>query len=452
MTIPEGRVHIVGAGGSGMSAIARLLVGQGHQLSGSDLRGGASLDSLTDLGVDTYVGHHPEVAEKASLVIASSAIPEYDEELEAARRAGIPVWRRPQVLEALTADIRTVGPTGTHGKTTTTAMLVTALRAMGEDPSFIVGGDIVDIGTNGHYGTDPLLVLEADEAFRTFEHLHLDGLIVTNVEHEHVDHFESESELVAAFVTVAEGVAGPVVACADDPGSARVAQESGAVTYGFGDEADWVLTRMTAQPGETLVGIEGPRGKARIALSQPGDHMALNAAGAVVLLSEIGYDLKESVEAIASFRGVGRRWDHKGTVSGVVLYDDYAHHPTEVAAVLEAAGDIAVGRTWAVFQPHLYSRTERFSEEFGVSLAKADVAVVTDVFGARETPVPGVTGEIVAEAVQDAGGNVHYVPHRFDLAAFLAPKLQAGDLVLSLGAGDITLLHSELAPLLASRS
>lgn len=452
MSLPRGRIHVVGAGGAGMSAIAKLLVGKGLELSGSDLKGGPAVDALADLDIPVAIGHHPEVVAGAGLVVASSAVPEFDEELQAAHAAGIPVWRRPQLLAELTADLPTIGATGTHGKTTTTAMLVTALRELGEDPSFVVGGDIVDLGTNGHHGTSGLLVLEADEAFRTFESLHLKGLVVTNVEHEHVDHFGTPEELVESFIGVARGVDGPVVACLEDPGSARVAEAVGTSTYGFGDRADWRLSELRRGGGAVSFRLDGPGGTTRVHLAQPGRHHALNAAGAVALLSELGRDLDAVASGLASFRGVGRRWEHKGTVAGVVLYDDYAHHPTEVAAVLDAAAEIAEGRIWAVFQPHLYSRTRRFSREFGEALARADVVVVTDVFGAREEPVPGVTGELVADAVRDSGGVVHYVPHRFELASFLAPRVESGDLVVSLGAGDITLLHTELAPMLGARS
>lgn len=435
-----------------MSAIAKLLVGRGHLLSGSDLRGGAALEALADLNIATYIGHHPEAVDGAELVVASSAVPDYDEELAAAREAGITVWRRPELLSALTSDIPTIGATGTHGKTTTTAMLVTTLRAVGEDPSFIVGGDLVDLGTNGHWGATDLLVLEADEAFRTFESLRLDGLVVTNVEHEHVDHFGSEEELIESFLRVADNVDGPVVSCFDDPGSRRVAREMETVTYGFEDGSDWHVDDLRTGPEGVSFVVSGRGRTARVSIGQPGRHVVLDATGAVALLAELGYDLEAVASGISGFVGVGRRWEHRGTVAGVVLYDDYAHHPTEVEAVLDAATSMAEGRVWAVFQPHLYSRTERFSEEFGRALARADVAVVTDVFGAREEPVPGVTGELVANAVLDAGGEVHYVPRRYDLAEFIAPRVAPGDLVISLGAGDITLLHSELAPLLGVRS
>lgn len=443
---------MVGAGGAGMSALAKLLAARGHQLSGSDLRGGPVLDALSDLGIQVHVGHHPEAVVGADLVVASSAVPDYDEELEKARSLGIVVWRRPQLLAALTADIPTIGATGTHGKTTTTALLVTALRSMGEDPSFVVGGDLVDLSTNGHHGTSDMLVLEADEAFRTFESLTLGGLIITNVEHEHVDHFGSAAELVEAFTGVARAVAGPVVACADDAGSREVAVEVGAVTYGFDPDADWRLTQVSTGPQGVSFTLEGHGSSFGVTLGQPGRHIALNAAAAIALLVELGRDFEDAVGGVAGFRGVGRRWENKGTVAGVRLYDDYAHHPTEVAAVLAAARTVAGGRIWAVFQPHLYSRTERFSHEFGQALATADVVVVTDVFGAREDPVPGITGELVADAARAAGAEVHYVPHRFELADFLAAKVGRGDLVLSLGAGDITLLHSELAPKLATAS
>jgi UDP-N-acetylmuramate--alanine ligase len=452
MSIPEGRIHLVGAGGAGMSAIAKVLAAKGQEVSGSDLRGGAAMEALTDLEIRVTIGHHPEVVDGAALVVASSAVPEYDEELQAARDLGIPVWRRPQLLEALTADVPTIGATGTHGKTTTTAMMVTALREIGEDPSFIVGGEMLDLSTNGHLGESDLLVLEADEAFRTFESLHLRGLVVTNVEHEHVDHFGSAEDLVDSFTGVAGDVAGPVLCCFDDPGSREVAGRVGALTYGFGEGAEWRIHDTVSRPeGVEFKLVNGDR-RVRVGLAHPGRHLAQNAAGALALLAELGYDLERAAAGMSAFRGVGRRWEHKGTVGGVMLYDDYAHHPTEVETIIDAASPVTSGRIWAVFQPHLYSRTERFSEEFGRALAAADVAVVTDIFGAREEPVPGVTGELVADAVRAAGGTVHYVPHRYDLAGFLAPRVEPGDLVVSMGAGDITLLHAELASLLGART
>ncbi|MGH8871793.1 MAG: UDP-N-acetylmuramate--L-alanine ligase [Acidimicrobiia bacterium] len=451
MRLDYRRVHLVGAGGAGMSAIARVLAGMGHQVSGSDLRGGSTLDRLEDFGIATYAGHHPEAARDADLVVASSAVPDRDPELTAAAEAGVPVWRRPDLLAALTEGITTIGATGTHGKTTTTALVISALRAGGEDPSFIVGGDLADWNTNGHYGVTPLLVIEADEAFRTFEKLHLDGLIVTNVETEHVEHFGSESDLREAFVDVARRVSGPVLACADDPGSQEVARRVSAITYGTNPSSDWRIVDLTRHDGGTRFDLIGPSQRAHVSLSRPGSHVARNAAGALALLGAMGRDIGAAALGLASFRGVGRRWELRGTVSGVTLVDDYAHHPTEVAATVEVATDLAQGRVWAVFQPHLYSRTARFHLEFGAALSPADEVVVTDVYGSREDPVPGVTGEMVAEAARRAGASVHYVPHRADLAPYLADRVAEGDLVLTMGAGDITLVPTELAMRLAQR-
>ncbi|MEA1903373.1 MAG: UDP-N-acetylmuramate--L-alanine ligase [Actinomycetota bacterium] len=451
MTIPYRRIHIIGAGGAGMSALAKVLVGRGHQVSGSDLRGGPALDALADIGMEVATGHNPSMAVNADLVVASSAVPEYDEELESAREAGIPTWRRPQLLAALTSTIRTIGATGTHGKTTTTALLISALHHRGDDPSFILGGEIAGLGTNGHVGETPLLVLESDEAFRTFEGLELNGLVVTNVEPEHIDHFGSEAALADAFAEVAAGVDGPVVSCIDDPGSARVAERAETLTYGFGEGAVWRLSDYRRADQSSTFMLTGPQASIEVGLALPGRHVALNAAGALSLLAELGYPLEELVPGVGHFRGVGRRWEHRGTVEGVMLVDDYAHHPTEVKATLDAAEGVVPGRVWAVFQPHLYSRTEMFHEEFGQALAAADKVIVTDVYGAREIPVPGVTGELIVDAAFEAGADVTYVPHRSDLADYLLPLVQDGDLVLSMGAGDITLLPGELAVRLGER-
>jgi len=452
MKLTHDRVHIVGVGGAGMSALAKILSAQGRRVSGSDLRGGASLEALADLGVEVHAGHVPEVAVGAELVVASSAVPDYDEELTAAREAGVAVWRRPQLLDALTAGIETVGAAGTHGKTTTTALLIAALRSAGEDPSFIVGGELADLGTNGRLGSSPLLVVEADEAFRTFESINLDGLVITNVEPEHLDHFGAEEDLADSFASVAGAVSGPVVACADDEGAATTARRAGAVTYGRSRSARWRVVDVQSAGWSSTFTLMGPGLRETVTIGQPGLHNVLNAAGALALLGEMGRDLAALIPGVAAFRGVRRRWEHRGVVDGVMLVDDYAHHPTEVGAVLDAARGGARRRLWAVFQPHLYSRTERFADEFGRVLAKADVVVVADIFGAREAPVPGVTGELVADAARAWGAETHYAPRRGDLAGFLSERVEPGDLVISMGAGDITLLHAELAAKLAVRS
>ncbi|HUO46421.1 MAG TPA: UDP-N-acetylmuramate--L-alanine ligase [Acidimicrobiia bacterium] len=447
------RLHLVGVAGAGMSALAKLTFQSGLEVSGSDLRDGIELAALADLGVTTWAGHRPEFLEGVELVVASSAIPDNDPELVAAVGRGIEVWRRPRLLQEITRSLNTIGPTGTHGKTTTSALMVTGLRATGIDPSFVIGGDLQDLGTNAHLGADPPLVLEADEAFGTFELLNLRGLVVTNVEPEHLDYFETADQMENTFVEVARRVVGPVVCCLDDPGSLRVAQRTGAVTYGFEERAAWHLTDLTESGNKVSFLLRSPQGSVNeVEVPRPGRHVALNAAGALVLLGELGHDLEKAARGLATFAGVKRRFELRGNVGGVTLIDDYAHHPTEVAAVIRAARSGRYRRIWAVFQPHLFSRTKLLYREFGVALAGADRIVVTDVYAAREEPIPGVTGDLVADAARRAGAQVQYVSHRADVARTIAPELGPGDLVLSMGAGDITLLSGEIAALLSSRS
>lgn len=439
------RIHLVGVGGTGMSALAKILSGSGHVVSGSDLRAGASVGLLADLGLEVWEGSRPERVVEADLVVASSAVPDGDAELRAARQANIPVWRRPHLLEVMTASLPSIGPTGTHGKTTTTALLVTALQGAGVDPSFVIGGELVGLGTNAHLGQDDLLVLEVDEAFGTFEHIRLQGLVVTNVEQDHMDHFGSSDELEESFVRVVRSVAGPVVACVDDPGAARVADRTGAVAYGTGAAADWRMEDFVAEGGTARFRVVGKGRDVAVTLPRPGRHLARNVVGALALLGELGHDVEAAATGLADFSGVRRRFESRGTVAGVRIIDDYAHHPTEVTATLTEAAQLGARRVWAVFQPHLYSRTRDMHREFGSALARADRVVVTDVFGSREAPIPGVTGRLVASAAQRAGaGPVRYVPHRADVAGELAGLVEPGDLVVLMGAGDITLVAAEL--------
>jgi UDP-N-acetylmuramate--alanine ligase len=446
------RLHLVGVAGAGMSALAKLAHQAGLIVSGSDQREAMELAALADLGVTTWSGHHPERLRGVELVVASSAVPDSDPELTAAARAGIPVWRRPQLLREVTTSLPTIGFTGTHGKTTSTALAVLGLRALGLDPSFLVGGEMVDLGTNAHLGQDPPLALEADEAFGTFELLHLGGLQITNAEPEHLDYFHTADQMEETFVEVARRVEGPVVCCLDDPGSLRVAQRVTARGYGFSAEADWRLSGLEERAHEVRFLLDPPHDhQIEVHIPRPGRHVALNAAGALALLGELGHDPAVAARGLAGFRGVRRRNELRGHVGGVTLIDDYAHHPTEVSAVLRAARSGGYRRIWAVFQPHLYSRTQLLYREFGAALAAADRVVVTDVYASRESPLPGVNGELVAAAARRAGAQVRYIPHRGDIAGEISPELVPGDLVLSIGAGDITLLPGELAAHLAGR-
>ncbi|MGI8823721.1 MAG: UDP-N-acetylmuramate--L-alanine ligase [Acidimicrobiia bacterium] len=436
---PSGSIHIIGAGGAGMSALAKLLAGMGYRVTGSDLKPGNLLDALGDLGIETWVGHRPQRMAGTDLVVFSSAVPDDDPEIVAARQAGVTVWARPTLLEALTGRTPAVGFAGTHGKTTSTALAVTALRSAGEDPSFIVGGEMVALATGAHLGRGPRFFLEADEAFGTFRHLRLNGLMVTNIEPDHLDFYGTAAAMEQAFALVANRVDGPVVACVDDQGVRRLGERVELIGYGLTELAAWRMSDPTFDAGSTAFTLTTRGGdRYRVEVPLPGLHVARNAAGVIALLSELGHDTPSLVSGVAQFRGVRRRFEIRGTVAGVTVVDDYAHHPTEVAATIAAGRLGGWGKVWAVFQPHRYTRTADLGAEFGGPLATADRVIVTDVYPAGEPPIPGVTGRIVAEAVAAAGGAVRYVPGLPAAADLLARSVAAGDLVLLLGAGDVT--------------
>lgn len=448
--IEHRRVHLIGAGGIGMSGLGKILAQAGHHVTGSDLKPGHSLTALEDSGVEAWVGHRPERAGEWDLVVVSSAVPERDPEVVAAVTAGVPVWPRPRLLAEITAKLPTVGVTGTHGKTTGTAMLVAALRGLGRDPSFMVGGDLVDLNTNAHLGEEDWFVLEADEAFGTFLSLQMRGLVVTNIEADHLDHYRTLDNLEAAFAEVARGVSGPVVACFDDAGAHRLAAAvRGVVGYGASAEARWQITDLEHLPSAVGFRLVGPGGSVLVRVPKPGWHVARNAAGVLALIGELGLDVAAAAEGLRGYAGVRRRFEVRSRLGGVTIVDDYAHHPTEVAATLAAARLGHSGRVIAVFQPHRYTRTAAAGSAFGAALVGAHRAFVTDVYPAGEAPIPGVTGRVVAESAQAAGVDTVYVPRRSDLAAEVAAAVSPGDLVLLMGAGDITMVADEIAPLLA---
>lgn len=436
-----------------MSGLAKLLSQMGHLLSGSDLKMSTTLAGLADLGVEVWSGSRPEEMAGLDLLVASSAIPPGDPEVVAARALGVDIWERPRLLTALTARLPTIGATGTHGKTTSTAMLIAALRATGLDPSFVLGGELTDLRTNASLGEDDLLVLEVDEAFGTFLDLSIKGLMVTNVEPDHLDYYDSLDRLEDAFVEVVRSVDGPVVVGIDDPGGKRLAERTQVQTYGTAEEAGWRIIDIT--PGQSSIGFRlvSDERTYDVEVGRPGLHIARDAAGVLSLLGELGVDLDAAGDGLRTFSGVRRRFEIRGRVADVTMIDDYAHHPTEIAATLQAVKTGPWKSVWAVFQPHRYSRTRELHREFGGAFAGADHVVITDVFAAGEAPEPGVTGALVADAVTARShSSVHYVQHRSDLAAFLTERLEAGDLVLTLGAGDITTLAGEMAPLLEARN
>jgi UDP-N-acetylmuramate--alanine ligase len=446
------RIHMIGIGGAGMSGIARLLLARGITVSGSDLKASTGLEDLGNLGAAVAVAHRADqvTADGApDAVVVSTAIPERNPELAEARRLGIPVLARAQVLAALMSGARGVAVAGTHGKTTTTSMASVILERAGLDPTFVIGGDLNESGSNARHGEGGWFVAEADESDGSFLLLSPEVAVITNVEQDHVDFYRSREETLEAFTQFARGPS-VVVACADDEGVREVLRRAGRTerthTYGLGPEAD---VRVTPVPddagGRSVAGAVRIDGRdVEIRLRVPGVHNLLNAAAALLAAREAGVDPLEAAEALASFGGVRRRFEFRGMGRGAEFFDDYAHHPTEIRATL-AAVPAEYRRVVAVFQPHRYTRTEAMWGDLGASLAAADVVVLTDVYGAGETPIPGVTGKLLVESLTEVEPTkrVVYLPKRADVAQFLSGEVRPGDLVLTLGAGDITMVPDE---------
>jgi UDP-N-acetylmuramate--alanine ligase len=452
-------VHLVGAGGAGMSALARLLLAGGHRVTGSDRAESATLAALRALGADVWAGHDGGRLGRPDLVAASSAIRPDNPELLAARRLGVPVLGRAQLLALLMAGRTGIAVAGTHGKTTTTGMVVVILQAAGLDPSFAVGGDLKASGVNAAAGAGPHFVAEADESDGSFLELAPAVAVVTNVDADHLDHWGDLEGVRAAFRAFvgrlpADGLA---VLCADDPGARDLAAAAPCpvVTYGLGEGAGLRAAEVALDgTGSRFTLLDHGEPLGEIALAVPGRHNVANALGAIAAARAAGAPLPAAQAALAGFTGAARRFHLRAEVAGVTIVDDYAHHPPEVAATLAAARLGPWKRVVAVFQPHLYSRTRLFADDFGdVLAAGADVVVVADVYAAREDPEPGVDGGLVAAAARRArpGLECVFVPDRAGLAARVAALLQPGDLLLTLGAGDVTTLADEVAPLLAAR-
>lgn len=453
MTELEKAVHLIGIGGAGMSGIARILLARGASVTGSDARESASVLALRALGAHVDVGHDAaHLPPPPATVVVSSAIRETNPELAAARERGLPVVHRAQALAALTRGRRLAAVTGTAGKTSTTSMLTVALQHCGLDPSFAIGGDLATSGSGAHEGTGEIFVAEADESDASFLVFSPEVAIVTNVEADHLDHYGSPAAYVAAFDEFLGRInpGGTLVTCVDDPGAAKLAataRERGIKvrTYGRAEGADARLVTFRPDgPGARIVlqfgGVEH-----RLRLPVPGEHMALNALAALIAGDALGAPVGGLLEGLAAFDGVRRRFEFRGRVAGVAVYDDYAHHPTKVAAQLRAARDVAgSGRVIVAFQPHLYSRTRDFAREFGEALGLADEVVVLDVYGAREDPEPGVSGALIAEHVPLPPDRVRFVPRWAEVPSVVAGIARSGDLVVTMGAGDVTVLAPEI--------
>lgn len=448
--------HFIGVGGAGMSGIAKVAHDRGIRVSGSDLKESRYTKMLLDAGVEVHIGHDAMNLGNPEVVVVSTAIPDYNPELAAAKQRELEIWPRAKMLAHLAGDLSTVAVAGTHGKTTTSAMIATMLGQMGEDPTFLVGGEVSAFGTNAACGEGAHYVVEADESDGSFMFLDPRVALLTNIEADHLDHYGSVARMWETFHEFMEKVPaeGTLIVCADDaPLLAASAGHSATVlSYGESEDAD-VRFEITGRDGlgSTFV-VHTAEGSAEGSISVPGKHMVSNATAAVATAIALGLNVAEATEAVSSYSGVRRRFDHIGTVDDVVVVDDYAHHPTEVRATLEAARSVGYERVWVVFQPHRYSRTQVLAREFGSAFGDADKVVLMDVYSAGETPIPGVSGKTVVESLLDHDGRsqVAYLPHRSHVAEFVAGRVSPGDLVMTMGAGDVTAIGPEIVRALES--
>ena len=437
------RAHLVGIGGAGMNGIARLLLARGIEVSGSDLKESRAVEDLREAGARVFVGHRRDQVGRPDVVVASSAIPRGNAEIAEARASSIPVLSRAEVLAALMRGKRAVAVAGTHGKTTTTSMISVMLSRLGLDPTFVIGGDLNEIGSGAGHGGGDIFVAEADESDGSFLLYEPEIAVITNIEEDHLDYYSGREDVEAAFARFAAR-AGSVVACWDDPGVRRAlaGYPRTLVRYGVSEGAEIVVREEELLPGGGQANLEVGEGLIRLGLPVPGRHNLLNGAASLGVARLLGLPLDTAAEALSSFGGVRRRFERRGEAAGATFVDDYAHHPTEVRATLEAATVDGHTRVIAVFQPHRYTRTQAMGRALGESLSRADLVVLLDVYGAGEPPIPGVTGKLLVDALTEAapGKRVVYLPRRSDVVPFLVSEVRQGDLVLTLGAGDITMV------------
>jgi UDP-N-acetylmuramate--alanine ligase len=442
------RVHFVGIGGAGMSAIAKVLLERGFEVSGSDLKRSRAATMLEAMGVAVHIGHEASLVDGADVVVISTAIPPRNPELVQARETGIEVMTRGAALAALLNDLKSIVVAGTHGKTTTTSMIVSVMHAEGRDPTYLVGGGLNDVGTNARHGRDELAVVESDESDGSFLLLTPHIAVVTNVEADHLDHWGSFDAIADGFLSwlAAVGRGGAVIVPHDDEVVGRYASSPGVSRVTFGPGGDVEARDIDPEAsGMSFTLIHGDA-TAPVALRVPGRHNVANALAAAAACLQVGLSVEAIAHGLGEYRGVERRFQIRGEFDGVTIIDDYAHHPTEVRATLEAARGGPYKRVVAVFQPHRYSRTQALHEVFGASFDDADRIVITDVYGAGEQPVPGVTGKLISDAVcaHLPGRAVAYLPHHGELVAYLRASSRPGDALLTLGAGDISALGEEL--------
>ncbi len=442
-----------------MSAIAAVLLARGLEVSGSDLKESRNTERLREMGAKVFIGHHPGNVEGAGMVVVSSAVPERNRELQEARRRGIPVLPRAAMLSKIMEEGKGIAVAGTHGKTTTTSMVAMILSRAGLDPTYVVGGELNDVGSNAHAGKGEFVVAEADESDGSFLLLRPWAAVVTNVEDDHLDYFREPERIREHFRRFVELLPpdGILVVGGDDSASRALKGWGPRNTFTFGEEEDndYRFDSLQVLPGGSSFTVhfrDSRLGELRLRI--PGRHNVYNALAALALTHAMGVGFREAAEALASFRGVRRRFQVVDEVGGIRIVDDYAHHPSEVRSTLEAASVEEGRRIVCLFQPHRYSRTHALWRDFGTAFRRADLLVLTDVYAAGEDPIPGVDGKLILNAVleEEPSKQVVYVPRRAALGEAAVRFLRPGDLVVIMGAGDISLCAREISALLRERN
>ena len=453
------RVHFIGIGGVGMSGIARVAHDQGMEVSGTDMKESRYTKQLRDAGIKVFIGHDASNVPSdpdPDVVVVSTAIMDANPEYRAAKERGLEIWHRAKMLAALGVGKSTLAVAGTHGKTTASSMVASTLDALGEDPTFLIGGIVRTYGSNAHSGEGAHYVVEADESDKSFTYLDPHAVLVTNIEADHLDHYTNLDEIYVKFSEFMSSVHddGAIVACGEDTKLAELARATGkrVYTYGFGHDFDVCICDYRAQGVGSTFTLELPDGTVTSGSvkQNPGRHNVLNAAGAITLLWALGYDPVAVADALAEFAGVRRRFDLVGEEGGVTVIDDYAHHPTEIAATIAAAKMLDFRRVHVLFQPHRYSRVKLFTQvlhdEFSHAFDQADSVVFMDVYSAGETPVPGVNGKTFMSVVleSDAHPQAAFLAHRQEVVPYLVSRVRPGDMVITMGAGDVTAIGPQL--------
>ena len=440
------RIHIVGVGGPGTSAIAIILAEMGHRVSGSDVRESPVLDRLRAVGVGVNVPHDPLVAEGCDIVAHSAAVRTTNVELVAAARRGVRVLTRAAMLGWIAAQSSTIAVAGTHGKTTTTTLLTLMLRADGRDPGYLIGADVPQLPANAHWGNETFVV-EADESDSSHRAIRPQATILTNVDVDHLDEHGSFDGIVASFDEYLAEIPGPKVLCADDPTTARLARRHSAITYGL-SEATYRATQVRFVAGGARFTVEQPGGRHDVVLPLRGAHNVRNFLAAFTMARVLGVDADTAIHAVADFAGVHRRFEVRAHDGGATFVDDYAHLPAEIAAVLTAVRAEGEGfrRVIAVFQPNRFNRMAVMSDAYRDAFVDADVVVVTDIYSSGTERIEGVTGRLVVDAIRNAHPNarVEWHKERADLVDFVARECRDGDLCISMGCGDIETFPDEV--------